>query len=39
VVGERVANMLLCIVGEMRLGWKRTRDPADLMYAPIDVHR
>ncbi len=35
VVGERVAKMLLRIVGEMRLGWKRTSDPADLMYAPI----
>jgi len=35
VVGDRVAKMLLRIVGEMRLGWKRTSDPADLMYAPI----
>jgi predicted Zn-dependent protease len=35
VVGERVAKMLLRIVGEMRMGWKRTSDPADLMYAPI----
>ena len=35
VVGERVAKMLLRIVGEMRMGWKRTGDPADLMYAPI----
>ena len=25
----------LRIVGEMRLGWRRTSDPADLMYAPI----
>ena len=35
MVGERVAKMLLRIVGEMRLGWRRTSDPADLMYAPI----
>jgi len=35
VVGARVAKMLLRIVGEMRMGWKRTSDPADLMYAPI----
>jgi len=35
VVGERVAKMLMRIVGEMRLGWKRTSDPVDLMYAPI----
>lgn len=35
VVGERVGKMLLRIVGEMRLGWKRTSDPMDLMYAPI----
>jgi predicted Zn-dependent protease len=35
VVGSRVAKMLLRIVGEMRMGWKRTSDPADLMYAPI----
>jgi predicted Zn-dependent protease len=35
IVGTRVAKMLLRIVGEMRLGWKRVDDPADLMYAPI----
>jgi predicted Zn-dependent protease len=35
VVAVRVAKMLLRIVGEMRLGWKRTSDPSDLMYAPI----
>lgn len=35
MVGSRVAKMLLRIVGEMRMGWKRTSDPADLMYAPI----
>lgn len=35
VVGARVAKMLLRIVGEMRMGWKRSSDPADLMYAPI----
>ncbi|HEY8906197.1 MAG TPA: hypothetical protein VIM63_09185 [Rhodoferax sp.] len=35
VVDKRVTKMLLRIVGEMRMGWKRTSDPADLMYAPI----
>ncbi len=35
VVATRVAKMLLRIVGEMRLGWKRTNDPSDVMYAPI----
>lgn len=35
VVGSRVGKMLLRIVGEMRLGWKRNDDPKDLMYAPI----
>lgn len=35
VVGSRVQKMLLRTVGEMRLGWQRTSDPADLMYAPI----
>lgn len=35
VVGTRVGKMLLRIVGEMRLGWKRNDDPRDLMYAPI----
>jgi predicted Zn-dependent protease len=35
VVSERMAKMLLRIIGEMRLGWKRSSDPADLMYAPI----
>ena len=35
VVGTRVGKMLMRIVGEMRLGWKRSSDPADLMYAPI----
>lgn len=35
VVGARVQKMLMRIVGEMRLGWQRTSDPADLMYAPI----
>lgn len=35
VVATRMAKMLLRIVGEMRLGWKRVSDPADLMYAPI----
>jgi len=35
VVGARVQKMLMRTVGEMRLGWQRTSDPADLMYAPI----
>lgn len=35
VVSARVQKMLMRIVGEMRLGWQRTSDPADLMYAPI----
>lgn len=35
VVAARTAKMLLRIVGEMRLGWKRTGDPSDLMFAPI----
>ncbi|NRF68252.1 hypothetical protein HLB44_14760 [Aquincola sp. S2] len=35
VVGLRVQKMLMRIVGEMKLGWKRTNDPTDLMYAPI----
>ena len=35
VVSSRVAKMLIRIVGEMRMGWKRTTDPLDLMYAPI----
>ena len=35
ILSIRVAKMLLLIVGEMRLGWKRVGDPLDLMYAPI----
>ncbi|MCK6421078.1 MAG: hypothetical protein L6Q73_09240 [Aquabacterium sp.] len=35
VVGSRAAKMLLRIVGEMRMGWQRSGDPTDLMYAPI----
>lgn len=35
VIGLRVQKMLLRIVGEMKLGWKRTTDPTDLMYSPI----
>lgn len=35
VVSARVQKMLMRTVGEMRLGWQRTSDPADLMYAPI----
>lgn len=35
VVSMRVQKMLLRIVGEIKLGWKRTNDPTDLMYSPI----
>lgn len=35
VVGARAQKMLMRIAGEMRLGWQRSSDPADLMYAPI----
>lgn len=35
VAAERVTKMLMRIVGEMRLGWKRTSDPMSLMYAPV----
>lgn len=35
VVTERIKKMLMRIVGEMRLGWKRTSDPKSLMYAPV----
>lgn len=34
-VVARVTKMLMRIVGEMRMGWKRSGDPSDLMYAPI----
>jgi predicted Zn-dependent protease len=35
VVSARAQKMLMRIAGEMRLGWQRSSDPADLMYAPI----
>lgn len=35
VAAERVTKMLMRIVGEMRLGWKRTSEPKSLMYAPV----
>lgn len=35
VVSMRISKMLMRIVGEMKLGWKRSTDPTDLMYAPI----
>lgn len=35
VAAARVLKMLLRIVGEMRMGWRRSSDPADLMYAPL----
>lgn len=35
VVCTRVQKMLMRTVGEMRLGWQRTSDPADLMYASL----
>ncbi len=35
VIAQRTQKMLMRIVGEMKLGWTRTTDPEDLMYAPI----
>jgi len=35
VIGLRALKMLVRIVGEMRLGWKRSSQPQDVMYAPI----
>ncbi len=35
VIGLRTQKMLMRIVGEMKLGWKRTTDPTDLMFSPI----
>ncbi|XLZ67873.1 hypothetical protein ABT364_15030 [Massilia sp. SR12] len=35
VAGMRIGKMLVRTVGEMRLGWKRTGDQQDVMYAPI----
>lgn len=35
VSDERITKMLMRIIGEMRLDWKRTSDPKSLMYAPI----
>jgi predicted Zn-dependent protease len=35
VMSLRVQKMLMRIAGEMKLGWKRSNDPTDLMYAPI----
>lgn len=35
LVSARLQKMLMRIVGEMKLGWQRTTDPTDLMYAPI----
>ena len=34
-ISLRTQKMLMRIVGEMRLGWKRSNDPADLMFAPV----
>ncbi len=34
-IGKRMRVMLMRIVGEMKFGWQRTREPADLMFAPI----
>ena len=34
-ISLRTQKMLMRIVGEMRLGWKRSNDPTDLMFAPI----
>ncbi len=35
LLGQRTQKMLMRIVGEMKLGWTRTTDPEDLMFAPI----
>jgi hypothetical protein len=35
VIGARAMKMLVRIVGEMRLGWKRSSDAKDVMDAPI----
>jgi len=35
VIGARTQKMLMRIVGEMKLGWKRTTDPSDLMFTPV----
>lgn len=35
VFASRIQKMLLRIVGEFKLGWKRSSDPKDLMFAPI----
>lgn len=35
IISLRIQKMLMRIVGEMKLGWQRTSDPADLMYSPI----
>ena len=35
VIRLRIQKMLMRIVGEMKFGWQRTTDPADLMYSPI----
>jgi predicted Zn-dependent protease len=35
VANARVLKMLVRIIGEMRLGWKRSSDPLDVMFAPI----
>ena len=35
VIGDRVAKMFVRIIGEMRLGWKRSSDSKDVMFAPI----
>ncbi len=35
LVAARMQKMLMRIVGEMKFGWQRSSDPADLMFAPI----
>lgn len=35
VAGMRIGKMLTRIVGETRMGWKRSGDQKDIMYAPI----
>jgi len=35
LVGERTVKLAARAVGELHLGWKRSADPDDLMYAPL----
>lgn len=35
LTGARVVKLAKRAVGELHLGWKRSTDPRDLMYAPL----